>query len=168
MTAKRTHRSKAALMVAASALLAANMPYVTVQPAHAKSVEPAQWIVKTSPHDVETTVAQLKAAVEKAGAKVFAVIDHQAGAKSAGLELDPTTLVIFGNPKIGTPIIQADRNAALDLPIRVLVWSEQGRTRIGVLSPEEFKRRYDVKNADKALQMMGKALNNLLNAAIAS
>ncbi|MFD0916685.1 DUF302 domain-containing protein [Pseudahrensia aquimaris] len=123
------------------------------------------WIEKASPHSVEKTVMQLTAAIEKAGAKVFAVIDHQAGAKSVGLDMPATTLVLFGNPKIGTPIMQANPMAAHDLPIRVLVWSKDGQTQMAALAPETFKTRYGVDPAMKPLQMMQGAVGKFMDAA---
>ncbi len=149
------------LATAAAAMLA-SQPVLT-----ALASEPGTWITRTSAHDVSKTADQLVAAIEKAGAKVFAVVDHKANAESAGLTLSPVTLVIFGNPKIGTPIMQADPKAGIDLPVRVLVWDEQGRTRIGALAPETLSKRYDVGEASDSLEQMGKALDTLLDAAIA-
>ena len=123
------------------------------------------WITKTSPHSVSDTADKLVAAIEKAGPKVFARIDHAAGAQKAGLELEPTTLVLFGNPKLGTPIMQADRRAGIDLPIRVLIWSENGKTMLGAVSPDGLKARYGLAGAEKSLATMGGALNKLMDAA---
>ncbi len=124
------------------------------------------WITKKSPHSVEQTVAQFTKAAEGAGAKVFAVVDHQKGAKSVDAELAPATLVIFGNPKIGTPVMQGNIRAALDLPLRVLVFEENGETTIGYLKPQELKARYNVTGADPVFEKMTGALNKLTDAAI--
>lgn len=123
------------------------------------------WITKTSAHSVEETVAKLTAAIENAGAKVFAVVDHAAGATNVGQELAPATLVIFGNPAIGTPIMQGNIRAGLDLPIRVLVFEEARETKIGYLDPASLKERYDVSGADEAFAKMTGALNKLTDAA---
>ena len=123
------------------------------------------WIEKSSPHSVEKTVTQMTAAIEKAGATVFAVIDHQKGAQNVGLELAPTTLVLFGNPTIGTPIMQANRLAGHDLPIRVLVWSDGGATKMAALAPETFKARYGVETDMKPLKMMAGAVGKFMDAA---
>lgn len=123
------------------------------------------WIIKDSAHDVSTTADKLVAAVEAAGAKVFARVDHAAGARSIGAELVPMTLVMFGNPKLGTPILQAAPQAGLDLPIRVLVWDEDGATKIGYVDPQDLKARYSIKTADKSFQMMAGALSKLTDAA---
>lgn len=123
------------------------------------------WITKTSPHSVEKTVAQLTAAVEGAGAKVFAVVDHAAGAAKVDAKLAPSTLVIFGNPKIGTPVMQANIRAGLDLPLRVLVFEEGGKTIIGYLDPAKMKARYDISGVDEVFTKITGALNKLTDAA---
>ena len=103
--------------------------------------------------------------MEKAGAKVFARVDHAAGAKSIDAELRGMTLVMFGNPKIGTPILQAAPRAGLDLPNRVLIWDDEGQTKIGYLNPAELKDRYQVEGADQAFEVMAGALGKLTDAA---
>ena len=79
-------------------------------------------VARTSPHSVSVTVAHLLAFVATKGLKLFAVIDHRGEAASVGLELRETKVVIFGNPSAGTPVMEAAPLAALDLPLRVLVW----------------------------------------------
>ncbi|MEE9315200.1 MAG: DUF302 domain-containing protein [Rhizobiaceae bacterium] len=123
------------------------------------------WVTKTSPHSVTQTADNLVAAINKAGATLFARIDHQAGAKKVGLEMAPATLVIFGNPKIGTPIMNSNMKAGLDLPIRVLIWSEDGKTQMGALSAGTIKSRYSIEGAEKPLKMMQGALGKLMGAA---
>ena len=80
------------------------------------------FIQKTSPHDVGTTIDRLAAAVEGAGATVFARIDHAEGAETAGLDLRPATVLIFGNPKLGTPMMRSAGSMAVDLPMKVAAW----------------------------------------------
>nr|HMQ58321.1 DUF302 domain-containing protein [Rhizobiaceae bacterium] len=111
------------------------------------------------------TADKVVAAVEKAGATVFARVDHAAGAKAVGAELPATTMVIFGNPKLGTPIIAADRRAGLDLPIRVLIWDDGGKTMIGYEAPAELKARYAIEGADASFDAMAGALDKLTGAA---
>ncbi len=124
------------------------------------------WIVKDSANDTNKTADQLVAAIEKAGAKVMARVDHAAGAEAVGMTLEPTILVMFGNPKIGTPIITADRRAGLDLPIRVLIWEEAGKTKLGYENPADLKARYGIAGADKAFEAMTGALDKLTGMAI--
>lgn len=78
-----------------------------------------------SAHDVATTVDRLEDAVEGAGAKVFARVDHSAGAANVDLELRPTQMLMFGNPKLGTPALQAGQTIGMDLPLRVVAWEDE-------------------------------------------
>ncbi|MBV6633771.1 MAG: DUF302 domain-containing protein [Alphaproteobacteria bacterium] len=113
----------------------------------------------SSPHDVPTTVQRLKAAIEKRGAKVFAVIDHAAGAESVGKALRPTTTVIFGNPKLGTPIMIANQKAAFDLPLRVLVMEdESGQTILLTNEPAYYQETYRLPETLPQLKGMDKAI----------
>ena len=80
-----------------------------------------------SAHDVNTTIDRLAAAVEGAGAKVFARIEHAKGAASVGMELAPSAALIFGNPKLGTPALQGAATMGLDLPLRVLAHEVDGK-----------------------------------------
>ena len=86
-------------------------------------------VTKISPGSVEDTVSRLTAVLNERGIKLFAVIDHSGAAKAAGLELRNTKVVIFGSPIAGTPIMQAEPLAALDLPLKVLVWDRTASTR---------------------------------------
>ena len=123
------------------------------------------WIERESKNSVEVTVDKLVASIEEAGAKVFATVDHAAGAKSIGQDMAPTVLVIFGNPKLGTPIIQANRRAGLDLPVRVLIWEDQSVVHIGYEAPDSLKARYEVQGADESFAATTKALDRLTTAA---
>ena len=77
-----------------------------------------------SSHDFATTLERLTAALESKGVRVFASIDHAVGAASAGLVLRPTTVVVFGNPVAGTPLMQAAQTVGIDLPLKALVWQD--------------------------------------------
>jgi uncharacterized protein (DUF302 family) len=79
-----------------------------------------------SRHSVSQTLDRLTDALQAKGVRVFARIDHAEGAAGAGLPLRPTTVVIFGNPAAGTPLMQADQRIGLDLPLKVLVWQDEG------------------------------------------
>ena len=125
-------------------------------------------ITRNSANDVKTTMDRLEAAVQNAGATIFARVDHAAGASKVGMELAPMELLIFGNPKLGTPIIQASPEAGLDLPIKVLVWSDGDEVRIGYLDPEALKARYGTSGADQSFKMMAGALDKLTGVAAAA
>lgn len=124
-----------------------------------------EWIVKESPSSVAETADRLVAAAEDAGATVFARVDHAAGAAAVGEEMAPMVMVMFGNPKIGTPVLKAAPRAGLDLPLRVLVWDDGGVTRIGYLDPADLKARYGAEGADGAFEAMAGALDKLTDAA---
>jgi uncharacterized protein (DUF302 family) len=101
-------------------------------------------VTKASPRSVEETVARLAALAEAKGLKVFAVIDHSGEAAANGLELRDTKVVVFGSPAAGTPVMQAVPAVALDLPLKVLVWDDDGETKVGYTAPEELAARYEL------------------------
>ena len=123
-------------------------------------------IEATSPHPVAKTVDQLAAAVEDAGAKIAARIDHQTNAKSIGQDIPAATVLVFGNPKVGTPFIAADPLAGLDLPVRVLVFDDDGQTRLAATAPETIAERYGLADLDEtAVATMRGAITKLMGAA---
>ena len=85
--------------------------------------------------DVPTAVARIEKALDRLGVTVFAKIDHAAGARAAGLELADEVVLVFGDPAVGTALMQADPQVGIDLPLRMLVWAEDGRTRVGYRDP---------------------------------
>jgi uncharacterized protein (DUF302 family) len=99
-------------------------------------------VVKTSPRSVEDTVSRLSTLLAEKNMKRFAVIDHSGEAHASGLELRDTKVVIFGNPVGGTPVMDAVPLVALDLPLKVLVYDDDGTTRVCYAPPEELARRY--------------------------
>ncbi len=129
------------------------------QPVAAHAAE--NLVVKESSASVADTVKRLTAAIEGAGAKIVAVVDHAAGAEAVGAKIPAATLVIFGNPKLGTPIIAASPQAGIDLPVRVLVWDDGGKTKIGYTDPAALKERHGIEGADEALAAMTGALEKL-------
>jgi uncharacterized protein (DUF302 family) len=145
--------------------LAAIMFVASAAPLAIAAQADPQWVTRESAASVTETADRLVAAAEGAGATVFARVDHAAGAAAVGEELPPTTLVIFGNPRIGTPILQADRRAGLDLPLRVLIWEEDGATMLGYEEPDALKERYGIAGADEAFDAMRGALENLTSEA---
>jgi uncharacterized protein (DUF302 family) len=99
-------------------------------------------VTKTSPWSMAETVARLSAVVAARGMKVFAVIDHSDEAERVGLALTDTKLFIVGSPSVSTPVIAAAPLAALDLPLRVVVWEDGHQTKVSYPSPTEVARRY--------------------------
>jgi len=107
---------------------------------------PAGIITKDSPHSFEATVSKLTELAMDRGMKIFAVIDQSAEARNVGLDLRPTTLVLFGNPAAGTPIMEAAPLAALELPLKVLVWADGDRTHLSYVAPRTLADRYSLED----------------------
>ncbi|MGH3152529.1 MAG: DUF302 domain-containing protein [Streptosporangiaceae bacterium] len=99
---------------------------------------------KLSRRSVADTVSAFTSILAAKGVKLFAVIDQSAEASQAGLSLRETTLVIFGSPKAGTPVMAAAPLAALDLPLKILVWSDEGQTKVSYTSPAALAARYQL------------------------
>jgi uncharacterized protein (DUF302 family) len=99
-------------------------------------------VTKSSPSSVAETVARFERELEARGVKLFAVIDHSGEAAAAGLRLRDTKVVIFGNPAAGTPVMEAAPLAALDLPLKVLIWADGDQTRINYVDAAELGARY--------------------------
>lgn len=132
---------------------------------HAQSPTP---ITKKSAHDVAATVARLEAAITKRGASIVAKVDHAAAAKANGMQLAPTVLVIFGNPKLGTPLMQSAPTAGMDLPMRVLVWQDTaGTAQVGYWPPAALAQAHGIKDREQVIQTMTGALDAITNEAVA-
>ncbi|HTT55459.1 MAG TPA: DUF302 domain-containing protein [Streptosporangiaceae bacterium] len=104
----------------------------------------AEVVTKLSPWSVQDTVARLSAVIAARGMKLFAVIDHRAEAAGHGLDLRDTRVVIFGSPETGTPVMACAPLAALDLPLRVLVWADGHQTKLSYPAPEALAARYQL------------------------
>src|SRR5437870_5033225 len=99
-------------------------------------------VTKSSPRSVADTVSRLTELLESKGIKLFAVIDHSGEAAAVGLELRDTKVVIFGSPLAGTPVMVAAPLAALDLPLKVLVWADGSQTKLSYTAPAELAARH--------------------------
>lgn len=119
-----------------------------------------------SPHDVAKTMDKLVAVLESKGMNVFARINHAEGAKKVGMELRPTELVVFGNPKVGTPLMICSQSIAIDLPQKMLAWQdEDGKVHLGYNDPMHLKGRHDSKGCDEVFGKVSGALGNFAAAA---
>ena len=97
----------------------------------------------SSNHSVDMTVDKLKGILQSKGITLFVVIDHSGEAAKVGIKMPPTKLLIFGNPKGGTPPMLAAPSIALDLPLKILVWEDsQGKVWLSYNSPEYLKERH--------------------------
>ena len=102
----------------------------------------ADVVTKLSGQSVAGTVARLTGLITAKGMRLFAVIDQAAEARQAGLTLRETVLVIFGSPQAGTPVMAASPLAALDLPLKVLIWSDDGQTKVSYYAPAALAARH--------------------------
>lgn len=124
-------------------------------------------VVKQSPYSASETLDRLAAVVEERGGRVFARVDHAAGARAVGELLEPTEVLIFGNPRLGTPFMVLERTMGVDLPARALAWEEGGQTYLGYPNPVNLARRYDFNPDSSAVAQFAGALDALTDAAIA-
>ena len=126
-------------------------------------------VVKESTRSVKETADALAQALESKGIKLVARVDHAAGAKSAGLEMASSEVLMFGNPKLGTPLMQANPEIGADLPMKVLIWQDAGgKVKIGYTAPDTLKARYGIAGKDEVFAAMGKALDGLTATAAGS
>ena len=98
---------------------------------------------KPSNHSVEQTVERLKNILQTRGVMLFAVIDHSGEAEKVGMKMPPTKLLIFGNPKVGTPLMLAAPCSAIDLPLKILIWEDvQRKVWVTYNSPDYLQERH--------------------------
>ena len=127
----------------------------------------AELIRKPSSHSVADTMDRLEAAVTEAGATIFARVDHAAGAQSVEMELAQAQVLIFGNPQLGTPAMQADLTAGLDLPLRVLVMEGADGTEVVYHAPASLAEDFAIPADAEVLAKMTGALEMLTGKAVA-
>jgi uncharacterized protein (DUF302 family) len=118
-------------------------------------------MVKKSRFSYAETLARLSQAIAGAGNTIFARIDQARAAESAGLTLRPTSLIIFGNPKGGTPLMQSFPQFALELPLKLLVWEEAGAVNVAYAEMSEVAARYGMTGHDALVAAMDRALDSL-------
>ncbi|WP_420229469.1 DUF302 domain-containing protein [Psychrobacter sp. ER1] len=119
-----------------------------------------------SNHSVQDTADKLVSVIESKGMKVFARVDHQKNAQSADLSLRPTQVVMFGNPKAGTPLMNCEQTVAIDLPQKILI-SEDADKKVWLSynNPDYLKTRHNIKGCDTEIANISKALNAIGTAA---
>jgi uncharacterized protein (DUF302 family) len=101
------------------------------------------FVSKPSKYSVPETIARLSAILKTKGIAIFALVDHSGEADKAGLKMRPTQLLIFGNPKGGTPLMLAAPSVAIDLPLKALVWQdEEGKVWLSFNSPDYLQQRH--------------------------
>jgi uncharacterized protein (DUF302 family) len=121
--------------------------------------------IASSRYSFADTVARLTKAIVDAGNTIFADIDQSAAAKSVGLELRPTRLLVFGNPSGGTGLMKAFPLVALDLPLKLLAWEENGKVQVGYTPLPTIAERYGVTGKDAQIGAMGRAVASIVASA---
>lgn len=147
-----------------SVLLSLAVGFVAPTQAQARPV--GDTLVKQSTRGVKETIDALAQAVEAAGAKIVARVDHAAGAKAVGAEMKPAEVLIFGNPKLGTPLMQANPRVGLELPMKVLAYEDKaGKVWIVTTRPSALKARFGIRGRDDVIAAMSGAIDKLTAAA---
>ena len=123
-------------------------------------------IVKDSDFDVAKTIDRLGMALERKGITVFKRINHAKGAMSVGMELTPSEVLVFGTPKMGTPLMQSNPKIGLDLPLKALAWkAADGRVKLAYTDAQWLAKRHGISDRDKVFQNMAGALNKFTDMA---
>ena len=121
--------------------------------------------VKSS-HEVKATADRLENTLKQKGMTVFVRINHAEGAQKVGKKLRPTELVVFGNPKVGTPLMQCSQSTAIDLPQKALIWQDdQGQVWLSYNDPNYLVERHGITGCDEVIKKIEKALSNFAKAA---
>lgn len=119
-----------------------------------------------SDFSVEETSERLETILKKKGMKIFNNINHSEGAKDVGIELRDTKLIIFGNPKVGSPLMKCQQTVALDLPQKALIWKDDmKKVWISYNDPKYLVQRHNLKGCEIVLGKVEKALAGITNAA---
>lgn len=119
-----------------------------------------------SAHGVNATADRLEKILEAKGMTVFTRINHAEAAKSVGKKLRPTELVIFGNPKVGTPFMQCGQSAGIDLPQKALIWEDSsGQVWLSYNHPQYLAKRHGIKGCSAVIEKIETALDNFSKAA---
>jgi uncharacterized protein (DUF302 family) len=118
-------------------------------------------MIKKSRYSYSDTIAQLSKTITDAGNTIFATIDQSAAAAKVGLTLRPTLLIIFGNPKGGTALMVAFPIVALDLPLKILVWEENGSVNVAYVPASEIAARYGLDGMNTQISAMDQALDKI-------
>jgi len=119
-----------------------------------------------SSHDVKTTVDRLENILGEKGMTVFIRINHAEGAQKVGKKLRPTELVIFGNPKVGTPLMQCGQSSGIDLPQKALIWQDEaGQVWLSYNDPKYLASRHSIKECGEIIKKIEKALGNFARVA---
>jgi uncharacterized protein (DUF302 family) len=107
------------------------------------------------------TLDRVLEVISRRGLTVFTQIDHAAAAREVGMDLGDEGVIVFGNPRAGTPLMQLDPRIGIELPLRLLVWEHEGEVRIGYNDPRDLASRYDVGPQAEILEAMASLLADI-------
>jgi len=125
--------------------------------------------IQKSNYSVQETTDRLERILTEKGLKIFEKVNHQNGAASVGMDLSPSVVLIFGNPKLGTPLMQCAPTVAIDLPQKMLIWENaEGEVQIGYNSADYLKSRHNIEGCTQELQKISGALRNFAQSAAGS
>lgn len=124
-------------------------------------------ITVESKHSVQTTLDRLTEIMTSKGITIFVRVDHAAGAKKIGTEMAPTQLLLFGNPKLGTPLMMSSRTIGIDLPLKALAWrDDDGKVWVSYNDPAFLKARHEMSDRDPVFKKMAGVLKGLIGKAV--
>ncbi|CAB5119856.1 putative inner membrane or exported protein [Olavius algarvensis associated proteobacterium Delta 3] len=119
-----------------------------------------------SVHDVKVTADRLESTLNAKGMRVFIRINHTEGAQKVGKTLRPTEVIIFGNPKVGTPLMQCRQSVAIDLPQKALIWEDEtGQVWLSYNDPKYLVERHGITGCTEVIHKIENALKNFARAA---
>jgi uncharacterized protein (DUF302 family) len=121
------------------------------------------WITAISNYSHAQTVTALQKNIEQKGFRIFNTIDHAREAIAVGLTLRPTTLIVFGNPKGGTPVMTCDQRMGMVLPLKILIWEDESKqVKVGFIDPEMYVEEYHLAKCKDVLAKMKSVQEELI------
>lgn len=123
-------------------------------------------IIKKSDNSQKETIRKLKSEMKSKDLNVVQHVKHSEAARKANLHLSPTDVIIFGNPEVGTKLMQADPRVAIELPLKILVWEEDGITHVAFQDPSRLMESYQLADQREVLTNMRQVLDAITNEAI--
>ena len=117
-------------------------------------------IIKSSMNSVTKTIDRLEEVLKSKGITIFLRLDHAAGAQKVGNQLRPTQLLIFGNPKLGSPLMMSKQSIGIDLPLKAVAWEDaDGKVWLGYNTPDFLSKRHHINDRQKVVNKMTKVLD---------
>jgi uncharacterized protein (DUF302 family) len=154
-----------ALLAATELPLTAGAATSPQSPPHRDEAVPMP-VIKQSRYPHSETVARLSRSIAQGGNTLFATIDQTAAARQAGMTLRPTSLIIFGNPKAGTLLMEASPLVALDLPLKLLVWEDRGVVSVAYTPMSEVANRYTISGKESVIAAIDTGLTTLTDSVV--